>query len=98
MADLRSVPGIKGEPSTGYEDSNGLGEFECENCSFFRDGGCGQKVMMAKSKQPRLPDGRVKVDPEGCCEFVDRVGRQDEDEDEESHESRTALNVMARKR
>lgn len=72
---------VKGEPGTGYEGPKGLGEFECENCEYFdaKTSSCGQKTMMAKSKQPRLPNGRVKVDPEGCCEYVDRVGRSDED-------------------
>lgn len=74
---------IKGEKGTGYEASNGLGEFECENCEYFKksNSSCGQKDMKEKSKLPRTSDGRVKVDPEGCCEYVERVGRKDEDKD-----------------
>lgn len=74
---------IKGEPGTGYESPDGKGEFECENCHYFDldDHGCDQKDMKAKSKRKRLIDGRVLVEPEGCCEFVDRVGRKDDDED-----------------
>lgn len=72
---------IKGEPVTGYEAPKGLGEFECENCEYFsrKDSSCGQATMIKHSRQPRLKNGRVKVEPEGCCEFVDRVGRVDED-------------------
>jgi hypothetical protein len=72
---------VKGEPGTGYEPAGDLGEFECENCEYFRasDSSCGQKTMMKVSKQPKLKNGRVKVDPEGCCEYVERVGRKDED-------------------
>lgn len=73
---------IKGEPGTGYEAPGDLGEFECGNCKYFTaPNACGQKDMKAKSKQPRLPDGKVKVDEAGCCEYVERVGRKDEDED-----------------
>jgi len=78
---------IHGEASTGYEDGQ-LGEFECENCSFFDadSSSCGQPTMMAKSKQPKLDSGRVEVDPEGCCEFVDRIGKVEEHEAEELSE------------
>ena len=81
LTDLGKVPGIKGEKGTGYENPEGLGEFECENCKFFdsRDGSCGQRDMMRLSKQPRMKDGRVKVHPESCCEYVWRMGRKDED-------------------
>jgi len=74
---------IKGEKGTGYEDPAGKGEFECENCSYYRakDSSCGQKDMMEKSKRLKTPEGRVKVDAEGCCEYVERVGREDKDEE-----------------
>ena len=74
---------VHGEPGTGYEDPGDLGEFECENCEYFdrKSSSCGQKTMMKKSRRPRLPNGRVKVNPEGCCEYVERVGRKDEDKD-----------------
>ena len=71
---------IGGEPGTGYEDPGDKGDFECENCFFYaNDGGCGQAEMKLYSKRPRMKDGRVKVDPEGCCSYVKRVGRKDED-------------------
>lgn len=72
---------VKGEPGTGFEKAGDLGEFECGNCRFFDGKSCGQIDMMQRSKQPRLPNGRVKVDEEDCCEYVDRVGRKDEDND-----------------
>lgn len=74
---------IRGEPNTGYENEKGLGEFECENCKFFhrspdpKYGGCWEKNMMKYSRQPRLKDGHVKVEAEGCCEYVVRVGNPD---------------------
>ena len=72
---------ILGESGTGYEDPEGMGEFECENCHYYEIGAraCSQKDMMKHSKRKRTKQGWVKVDPEGCCEFVDRVGRMDED-------------------
>ena len=76
---------VRGEEGTGYEKPADLGEFECGNCRYFdaRAGACNQATMKALSKQPRLADGRVAVDAEGCCEYVDRMGKQ---EPEESHE------------
>lgn len=73
---------IGGEPGTGYEGPEG-GEFECENCTHFDEStvSCGQKDMMAKSKRPRIPNGRVVVHPEGCCEYVDRIGKEHADDD-----------------
>lgn len=74
---------IKGEVGTGYEAENGLGEFECGNCHYFdsSSSSCGQKDMMQKSKQPKTRNGRIIVDEEGCCEYVDRVGRKEPDEE-----------------
>ena len=78
---LINIEDIKGEPGTGYENGkvNGkdMGEFECANCHFYRpsNSSCGQKEMLAKSKQPKTQDGRVSVDPEGCCEFIQRLGK-----------------------
>jgi len=75
---------IRGEAGTGYEDENGLGEFECGNCKYFiGPDECTQKDMKKKSKQPRKPNGNVEVEEEGCCEYVWRVGRKDEEEEEE---------------
>jgi hypothetical protein len=66
---------VLGEPGTGYEDPEGKGPFACSNCEYFKDNSCGQKIMMAKSKRPKLPNGRVKVNAAGCCEYVHRIGR-----------------------
>jgi hypothetical protein len=81
---LINIKAIKGEEGTGYEPSvvkgKDLGEFECENCHFFKDGTCGQPDMVAHAKPSDLKNGRRVVDPEGCCEFVDRVGKTDTDE------------------
>lgn len=73
---------VRGEPGTGYEGPDGLGEFECENCRFFDESSvsCGQEDMMRLSTRPRIPNGRVVVHPEGCCEFVDRIGKADDAE------------------
>jgi len=72
---------VKGEPGTGYEPPGGKGEFECQNCEYFKDNSCGQPDMMKNSRQPRAANGRVQVDPEGCCEYVSRVGRKEDDTD-----------------
>jgi hypothetical protein len=64
---------VKGEPGTGYEGPEG-GPFQCSNCRYFKDGSCGQETMMERSAQPKTADGRVQVDPAGCCEYVDRAG------------------------
>lgn len=71
-----NVSSIKGEAGTGYEPPKDKGEFSCRNCEYFRpsNSSCGQKDMLEKSKQPRI-DGRVKVDPKGCCEYVERTGK-----------------------
>ena len=81
---------IRGEPLTGYEDrvvdGVDLGVFNCGNCFHFvgppgekgpkrGEKGCSQLDMREKSKRARFPDGRVKVDPGGCCEWVDRLGK-----------------------
>ena len=64
---------VKGESGTGYEGPQ-KGPFSCSNCEYFNAGSCGQKTMMAESKRPRVAGGRVQVDPEGCCEYIDRIG------------------------
>lgn len=66
---------IKGEKGTGFEKRGDKGPFECGNCRFFRQG-CDQEDMKKKSKQPRLPNGLVKVDADDCCEYVDRIGQK----------------------
>ena len=65
---------IKGEKGTGFEKRGKKGPFECGNCEYFKDDSCGQKDMMSKSKEPKLPNGRIKVAAEDCCEYVERVG------------------------
>jgi PAB1-binding protein PBP1 len=77
-----NVFAIKGEQGTGFEKAGNLGEFECGNCSYFdaTAGACNQEDMKVLSKQPRLADGRVAVAEEDCCEYVQRVGHKDEDE------------------
>lgn len=69
---------VKGEPGTGYESPNGKGPFECANCEYYRpsNSSCGQEDMLKLSKQPKTPDGRVTVDPKGCCEYVERLGKE----------------------
>lgn len=72
---------VRGEPGTGFEKAGDKGEFECGNCRYFNGDSCGQSDMIARSRQPRLKNGRVRVAEEDCCEYVDRVGRKDEDKD-----------------
>lgn len=87
LIDLLDVSEIKGEKGTGFEPRlvNGVdkGPFECGNCEYFdeRLGACGQKDMIKRSKRPRHKDGRPVVGGRDCCEFVDRIGRKDEDDD-----------------
>jgi hypothetical protein len=71
---------IGGEEGTGYEGPEG-GPFACDNCSFFDEDtvSCGQKDMMAKSKRPKIPNGRVVVHPDGCCEYVDRISKEEKE-------------------
>lgn len=65
---------IKGEPGTGFEKRGKKGPFECGNCEYYKEGSCGQKDMMAKSKEPKLPNGRIKVAATDCCEYIERNG------------------------
>lgn len=64
---------IKGEPGTGYEDSS-KGLFECANCEYSDNGYCKQSTMMKLSKLPKNDKGYVKIDPHGCCSYVERKG------------------------
>ena len=79
---------VKGEPGTGYEPPAGKGAFQCSNCNYFRSGTCGQATMMERSKQPRAADGRVQVDPEGCCEYIERKGSKARDDFKSAHDAR----------
>ena len=65
---------VKGEAGTGYEASDGKGPFECKNCHYSKDGYCTQEIMMELSENERNEKGWVKIDPHGCCEYVDRIG------------------------
>jgi hypothetical protein len=96
---LINIKAIAGERGTGYEARRvgevDLGEFECENCKFFQsdNSSCGKKEMiqaarrqgikLVEGKNENGTKGRRPVDPEGCCEFVKRMGRQDHEETEE---------------
>ena len=73
---------VQGERGTGFEKAGDLGEFECGNCRYFDAvaGACNQADMKAMSQQPRLADGRVVVAEEDCCEYVQRMGKPDKDE------------------
>jgi hypothetical protein len=77
-----NLSAIHGESGTGFEKAGERGEFECGNCEYFNaeDGACSQKDMMKRSKQPRLKDGRISVAAEDCCSFIERIGK-DKDED-----------------
>lgn len=75
---------VKGELWTGYEDGGDKGDFECENCTYYdRDtSSCGQADMVMHSKKVKLAGSdRIVVDPEGCCEYVDRKGLVDKDKE-----------------
>lgn len=71
---------IKGEAGTGFEKRSQKGPFECGNCEYFSGaaGACDQWDMKAKSKQPRLDDGRVVVAFDDCCEYIERMGKNHE--------------------
>jgi hypothetical protein len=64
---------IGGEAGTGYEDGS-KGAFQCSNCTYSDENStCGHPLMQERSKLPREGD-RVKIDPNGCCEYVNRKG------------------------
>jgi hypothetical protein len=52
---------------------------------------CGQPTMVQLSRQPKTPDGRVEVDPEGCCEYVDRKGSAKKDAFKAATDARQGL-------
>ena len=68
---------IHGEPGTGFEARGKKGPFACKNCEYYKEGNssCGQENMVQLSKQPRTNDGRVRVGPEDCCEYIERIGK-----------------------
>lgn len=74
--DWINVKALKGEEGTGFEKRGNKGDFNCRNCEYFVGGNaCNQKDMMQRSKQPRWPDGTVKVEGLDCCEYVSRLGK-----------------------
>lgn len=74
--DFINVKALKGEEGTGFEKRGTKGPFECGNCEYFKGGNsCHQEDMMKRSRQPKWPDGSVKVDALDCCEYVERVGK-----------------------
>ena len=81
---------VKGEAGTGYEAPDGKGAFECANCRYFSAGTCGQSTMTRVSNLPRAKNGRIEVDPHGCCEYVDRKGSVREDAFRAAAEARGA--------
>ncbi len=74
LANSINQAAILGEPHTGFE-TGAKGLFQCGNCHYY-DEGCVQKDMLKYSKQPRLPNGHIKVDHNDCCEFVNRIGKK----------------------
>jgi hypothetical protein len=66
---------VKGEPGTGYEGPE-YGPFSCSTCEYFKDNSCGQKDFMEKSKRPKTPEGRVKVEAEGCCVYHEAIEKE----------------------
>jgi hypothetical protein len=93
---LINIKAIAGEPTTGYEPrvvkGVDMGDFDCDNCKFFDadNNSCGKKEMIQRARAKGInlvagkselgTKGRRSVDPEGCCEFVVRMGRHHEDE------------------
>lgn len=77
MPDLIQIDSVhvQGEPGTGFEKRGNKGPFECGNCEYFDGQSCGQKTMMERSRQPKLPSGRIRVDADDCCEYVERRGK-----------------------
>jgi len=68
---------VKGEPGTGFEkrkQGGKSGPFECSNCEHFKNGNaCDQKDMMKNSKEPKHPNGTIKVSGLDCCDYIERV-------------------------
>lgn len=73
MADI-DQSAVRGEPGTGFEKRGAKGPFECGNCEYFKNDHCRNKIMMARSKQPKGNDGSVLVAPQDCCEYIERLG------------------------
>lgn len=70
---------VKGEPGTGFEkriqEGKDKKDFACWNCEYFDANRCGQEDMKRLSQQPKADDGRVIVDSDDCCDYIERVGR-----------------------
>lgn len=89
---LIDIKGIAGEKNTGYEprsvNGKDMGDFACDNCKFFDpdNSSCGKKEMIQRARAQGIKlvegknengtKGRRTVDPNGCCEFVKRIGKK----------------------
>jgi len=75
---------VVSEPKTGYV-SEKSGSDHCKNCEHFveSESGCNGPKMKKLSEQPRLPDGNVKVVPEGWCKFWESEADEEPDADED---------------
>jgi hypothetical protein len=64
----------KKEPKTGYVDRKVGGSEHCFNCEHFikSTSGCNGPKMKELSKQPKLPNGDVKVHAVGLCNFWEK--------------------------
>ena len=62
---------LEREKSTGYIDYKPTGEKHCENCDHFLKSkdDCNGPHMLKLTKLPKLPDGNVKVNDRGLCNF-----------------------------
>lgn len=74
MKTFINVSAIKGEKGTGFEKKDDKGPFECGNCEYFHEGGCHQKDMREKSREPKKSNGDIEVGAGDCCEYIDRLG------------------------
>jgi hypothetical protein len=59
------------EPKTGYQSHHPGSSEHCFNCEHFvkSESGCNGPKMKELSKQPRLPNGDVKVHAVAYCKF-----------------------------
>lgn len=70
------VKALHGEEGTGFEKRGNKGPFECGNCTYFVGGNaCNQEDMKKLSRQPKWPDGTIKVEAADCCEYIERKGK-----------------------
>jgi len=73
--DFVNIKALTGENGTGFEKRGNKGPFQCSNCEYFVGGNaCNQEDMKRVSKQPKWPDGTIKVEGPDCCSFIERTG------------------------